>query len=697
MFNSIVLKKPSDIPDLPGSYQFFDAEGRIIYVGKAKSLKNRVGSYFQDYKSLHIRTRQMLESAVSVEWISVRSDVEAILLEYSLIKQHKPRFNVRLIDDKSYPYLMLTMIDSWPRAVVGRGAFVKGNRYFGPFTHAYAIRSSLDILLRSFPVRTCSDNKFKRHAKLGRACLLYDIEKCSGPCVNAITKEDYLQLVSKLADVFDGNSKTILDQLEIAMKRASQNLEFELAAQFRDGIDAIKLVLQSQEMVGDQNEEFDIIGIKDDDLEAAAQILHIHCGRIVGREGFILEKVEPMTINEVGQKVIEKAYLNTPLKIPSHIFINHLPSDITEYEELLKIQRDTNMPVHIKQPYRGRKKTLIDMAVINAEDQLKRHRLKRSSDLTSRSKALDELRKYLNLSEAPLRIECYDMSHLQGTNYVGSMVVMEDGLIKKSDYRRYKVSAVQGNDDFGAMHEVLTRRLKHLLSDSEGEEKNFALVNARPTKRANTSLSADGKVISTEISKNTTPEKSLDTDGNQLDIGAVESNPMEGSDGNGQGDMDKKQLRHFAYRPSLILLDGGKGQLSVGIQVVEELGLKGQIELAALAKRYEEVYRPGIAEPMEIPRNSEAIFLLRQIRDEAHRFAIGFHRQLRGKRMTKGLLDEIDGLGEKRKKRLLEHFGGVTKLKKASYHDLELCTWLPKDVRDRIWIKINPSAVSRKL
>ncbi len=690
MFNSIVLKKPIDIPDLPGSYQFLDAEGRIIYVGKAKSLKNRVGSYFQDYRSLHIRTRQMLESAVAVEWITVRSDIEAILLEYSLIKQHKPRFNVRLIDDKSYPYLMLTMIDSWPRAVVGRGAFIKGNRYFGPFTHAYAIRNSLDILLRSFPVRTCSNNKFQRHAKLGRPCLLYDIEKCSGPCVKAITEEDYQQLVSKLADVFDGNSKNVLEQLEIAMKRASQNLEFELAAQFRDGIDAIKLVLQSQEMVGAQNEEFDIIGIKDDDLEAAAQILHIHCGRVVGREGLILEKVEPMTINEVSQKVIEKAYLNTPLKIPSHIFINYLPADMEEYEELLKTQRDTNIAVHIKQPYRGRKKTLIDMAVVNAEEQLKRHRLKRSSDLTSRSKALDELRKYLNLTEAPLRIECYDMSHLQGTNYVGSMVVMEDGLLKKSDYRRYKVSAVQGNDDFGAMHEVLTRRLRYFLSDLEGKDANHSVPHVVTEKMAASSLSDGGKVISAQTSKNTATHNEDDEIQSHTEI--VGSDFKEGGDDYVRAGMDKKAVRHFAYRPSLILLDGGKGQLSVGVQVVEELGLSGKIELAALAKRYEEVYRPGISEPMEIPRNSEAIFLLRQIRDEAHRFAIGFHRQLRGKRMTKGLLDEIEGLGEKRKKKLLEYFGSITQLKKATYHDFEVCTWLPKDVRDRIWIRINPSA-----
>ncbi len=650
MFNSIVLKKPKDIPDLPGSYQFIDGEGRIIYVGKAKSLKNRVGSYFQDYKSLHVRTRQMLQTAESVEWITVRSDTEATLLEYSLIKQYKPRFNVRLVDDKSYPYLVLTMSDEWPRASVVREAFVKGNRYFGPFVHAYAIRKSLDVLLRSFPVRTCSDNKLQRHTKMGKPCLLYDIKKCSGPCINAVSKQDYRQMTDGLGKVFDGNSGQVIRELEAAMAQASANLEFELAAGFRDGIEAVKLASQDQEIVGTENEEFDIVGIKDDDLEAAAQVLHIRRGRVVGRRGLILEKVEPLQSGEVSQKVLERLYLNTPLETPGEIFVNFLPSDKKTYEDLLTSEIRQNRKVVIKRPERGRKRTLLNVAVTNAEEQLKRHRNKRSTDLNSRSRALEELQKYLHLKEAPLRIECYDMSHLQGSDYVGSMVVMEDGLLKKSDYRRYKVSAVKGNDDFGAMAEVLTRRLSHLVAASEDESsKDIAGVN------------------------------------DNSDVLKKKDSPYDFDQKMGL----QKPVKRFAYKPNLILLDGGKGQLSVGVKVAEDLGLTDSLELAALAKRYEEVYRPGNPEPMAIPRNCEAIFLLQQIRDEAHRFAIGFHRELRAKRMKSGVLDNIAGLGEARKKKLLLRFGGVTKLKSISREELELCTWLPQNVRQAVWEKLH--------
>ncbi len=642
VINIIVLKKPTDIPDVPGSYQFIDKEGRIIYVGKAKSLKNRVGSYFQDYQSLHIRTRQMLQTAESVEWITVRSDTEATLLEYSLIKHYKPRFNVRLIDDKSYPYLVITMSDEWPRVSIVRGAFTKGNRYFGPFVHSYAVRKSLDILLRSFPIRTCSDNKFSRHKKIGKPCLLYDIEKCAGPCIDVVTKSDYKQMTDGLGNVFDGNAKQVIKQLEASMQQASANQEFELAAKFRDGIEAVKLASQDQEIVGTDNEEFDIVGIKDDELEAAAQVLHIRWGRVVGRQGLILEKVEPLKKEEVAQKVLETLYLNTPLEIPTEIFISHVPTDKITYEELLTSQSEKKRKITIRRPERGRKRTLLDLAVTNAEEQLKRHRNKRAVDLNARSKALEELQTYLRLKEAPLRIECYDMSHLQGSDYVGSMVVMEDGLLKKSDYRRFKVSAVQGNDDFGAMAEVLTRRLGHLYPSDEG----FSRAEVEET--------------------------------------APYSVAPEEKTGN------KKPLRRFAYRPNLILLDGGKGQLSVGIKVVEELGLTENLELAALAKRYEEVYRPGHSEPMAIPRNCEAIFLLQQIRDEAHRFAIGFHRELRGKRMRSNLLDDIAGLGEKRKQKLLVHFGSIAKLKNASREELELCIWLPRNVREAVWKKLHP-------
>ncbi|MDA8292135.1 MAG: excinuclease ABC subunit UvrC [Actinomycetota bacterium] len=614
-----MLQRPDALPDAPGSYQFKDAEGRIIYVGKARSLRSRVGSYFQSPAQLPPRTVQMLERAASVEWIQVRSDVEALMLEFNLIKAHRPRFNVRLVDDKSYPYLAVTVDERWPRAVVTRAARRTGTRYFGPYAHAFAIRETLDLLLRSFPVRTCTDAKFRRHERLRRPCLLYHIERCSGPCVGAVDEERYHGLVRELMGFLDGDTAPVVARLEGAMREASESLEYERAARLRDQLASVRLASERQEMVAESGEDLDVVGMAESDLEAAVQVLHVRRGRVVGRRGFVLEKVEPLDATGLVARALEQQYLDTPLGVPPVVLVPVLPDEVSTYEEFLSESRGGKVALRV--PVRGRKRALVSVAEANASEQLHRHRMRRSSDLSTRARALDELQGYLRLPEAPLRIECYDMSHLQGTDYVGSMVVMEDGLPKRSDYRRFAVTAVQGNDDYGAMHEVLTRRLRRLDEA------------ARPA--------ADGRA------------------------------------------------RRFAYPPQLLLIDGGKGQLGVGVRVLEELGLTGRVELAALAKQFEEVYRPGREDPIRIPRDSDAIYLLQQVRDEAHRFAVTFHRERRAARARRGALDGVAGLGPARRTRLVRELGGVRKVRDASVEDLRALPWLPDSVADAVYERLH--------
>ena len=622
---TLVLERPQSVPDAPGSYQFRDAAGRIIYVGKALSLRSRLSSYFQDPVHLHPRTAQMVERAASVEWIVVASDVEAIMLEYNLIKAHRPRFNIRLIDDKSYPYLAVTVGDQWPRATVMRGAKRKDTRYFGPYAHTYAIRETLDLLLRSFPIRTCSDAKLRRHELLGRPCLLFHIERCSGPCVGAIEPAQYGKLVAELMEFLDGDTKPVVDRLEAEMRQAAAELEFERAARLRDRLATVRLAVERQQMVTDTPEDLDALAIAEDELAAAVQVFHVRRGRVVGRHGFIVEKVEPLTSTQLIGRVLEQHYAETPIGIPRDLLVPELPDDVATYEAWLSGLRGGKVAVRV--PQRGRKRDLLATARQNAEEQLKRHRLRRASDLTSRAAAIEELQQALGLKEAPLRIECYDMSHMQGTDYVGSMVVLEDGLPKRGDYRRFKVTAVQGNDDYGAMHEVLTRRLRRLGASDGGVEDDRLAEGAEAF--------ADGR---------------------------------------------RRHGHRFAYPPQLLLLDGGKGQLGVGVRVLSELGLTDKIAVAALAKQLEEVFVPGRPGPVQIPRDSEAIYLLQQARDEAHRFAIGFHRELRGRRMTRGALDGIVGLGPVRRRRLVSELGGVRAVQAASLDDLLGLSWLPQAV-----------------
>ncbi|MEZ5343515.1 MAG: excinuclease ABC subunit UvrC [Acidimicrobiales bacterium] len=461
----MVTRPPQgSIPETPGSYQFRDSAGRVIYVGKAKNLRARLSNYFQNPAAMHPRTAQMVATAESVEWIEVRNDVEALMLEYNLIKQHRPRFNVRLVDDKSYPYLAVTVEDEWPRPRVMRGTKRKGTRYFGPYGHAYAIRDTLDQLLRTFPVRTCSDAKLERHRKLGKPCLLFHIEKCSGPCVGEVSREDYDTMVKDLIEFLEGDTQPVIDRLDAEMRAAALELDFEQAARLRDRVATVRKAVEKQQMVADGNEDIDVIGIAQDELEAAIFVFFVRHGRVMGRRSFIVDKVEPLTNNELVDKALEALYEETPVQgMPRTVLVPDLPSDPELYHQWLSEERGSLVAIRV--PQRGAKRELAQTVTQNAEAEFTRHRMKRATDHNSRARALNELRDRLSLPASPLRIECYDMSHLQGTDYVGSMVVVEDGLPAKNQYRRFKIKTVDQNDDFAAMEEVLRRRLSAYKAD----------------------------------------------------------------------------------------------------------------------------------------------------------------------------------------------------------------------------------------
>lgn len=617
----MIERPPSaSIPTTPGSYQFKDPQGRIIYVGKAKSLRARLASYFQAPQNLAHRTRQMVESAHSVEWIQVDTEVEALMLEHSLIQRHLPRFNVRFTDDKSYPFLCLTMADEWPRAMVIRSKRKKGNRYFGPFVQAYAIRETLDLLLRTFPIRTCSDNKFNRHHKLGKPCLLYHIEKCAGPCVGKIEKPAYDLVVRDLISFLLGNTDDVVDKLAAEMQSASDSMEFEKAARLRDRLAAVRKAVEKQQVVFPQEIDLDVVGTFGDELEVAVQVFYVRKGRVMGCGGFVVDIVEDMNEAELMSRVVERLYYEeNPIGWPKEVLVPTLPHDLGLYEKWISEARGSNVAIRV--PKRGDKLSLQKMVARNAEQKFKSHRLKRTNDHNSRARALNELRHHLGLQQTPLRIECYDMSHIQGTDYVGSMVVMEDGLPKRGEYRRFRIRSVDGNDDFAAMHETLTRRLCAYLKERE--------------------------------------------------LPAAE------------------RLGRFSYPPQLLVVDGGKGQLGVALQVLDELDLDGEIPAVALAKRQEEIFVPGSAEALMLPRQSEALYLLQRIRDESHRFAVAYHRQLRNKRMTKSALDGISGLGPARKKRLVSAFGGVKAVKRAALDELKDLSWLPDEVAENVYAHLH--------
>ena len=622
-----VIERPptGTIPDEPGSYQFKDAHGRVIYVGKASSLRHRLSSYFQRADRLHPRTRQMVETAESVEWTIVRNEVEALMLEYSLIKQHRPRFNVRLRDDKSYPFLAVTTDEEWPRAMVTRGARRKGVRYFGPYAHAYAIRETLDLLLRSFPVRTCSPGKFRQHERLGRPCLLFHIEKCAGPCVGEVSADDYESMVNELCGFLGGDTDEVVARLTDEMGDAAKALEFEKAARLRDRLESVERAIERQQMVAERDEDLDIIGVSDDELEASVQVFFVRRGRVVGRKGFVLDKVEELSDGALVGRVMESMYGDEPpTGVPKQVLVPTVPDDVGLYEEWLAMLRGSKVAIRV--PQRGDRRQLLETVTHNAREEFVRHRMRRASDHNTRSRALTELQDALQLPEAPLRIECYDMAHLQGTDYVGSMVVLEDGMPAKKEYRRFKVN-IDGNDDYAAMEEVLTRRLQAYLDERD--------------------------------------------------------QPIEE-----RGEKPGK----FAYPPQLLVVDGGKGQLGVAERVVNELGLADEISVAALAKRFEEVYVPGSSAPVRITRGSEALFMLQRIRDEAHRFANSFHRERRSKRMTTSSLDGIPGLGPARRDRLVKALGGVRAVKAADLESLQALSFLPDAVAQSVYDKFHSDA-----
>jgi excinuclease ABC subunit C len=657
-----VQNRPSTgaIPDAPGSYQFLDADGRVLYVGKAKSLRHRLPNYWQDPSALLARTAQMVAQADRVEWVVVANEVEALMLEYSLIQAHQPRFNIRLKDDKSYPWLAVTVGEEWPRPMVYRGRKRKGVRYFGPYGHVGALRETLDLLLRSFPVRTCSDTKFRRHERLGRPCLLYDIERCSGPCVGAVGHEQYSQMLEDLMTFLSGETAPIVRRLEREMKEASSGLEYERAARLRDQLVAVRKAAETQQMVTEKPEDFDVVGIAEDELEAAVQVFRVRRGRVVGRNGFVADKVEDLTPAQFVARVVEELYGAQGTEVPRRVFVPLEPESPSVLSDWLGRLRGG--PVGIVVPKRGAKRALQETVVRNAREDLTRHRLRRSADHNSRTRALMDLQQHLGLAQAPLRIECYDMSHLQGTDYVGSMVVFEDALAKKSDYRKFAVKHVPGNDDYAAMREVLTRRLTALLAERRREA------------REREAGEREGEAREREAREEREPG----------------ARAGEGADIERLG--VRVPRRRFAYTPQLLLLDGGKGQLGVGVQVLEELGLTGEIELAALAKQFEEVYRPGDPDPIRIPRGSEALYLLQRVRDEAHRFAVTFHRKRRATRMTASVLDGVPGLGPARRARLLKEMGGVRSLRTATEEDLRALTWLPDPVADALYARLHAAA-----
>lgn len=631
----MATRPPSaSIPDEPGSYQFVDADGRVLYVGKAKSLRSRVNSYFQDPANLFPRTAQMVAAADHVEWMVVDTEAEALLLEHNLIKRFQPRFNVRLKDDKSYPWLALTVGDEWPKPAVVRGRKRKGVRYFGPYPNVGAIRGTLDLLLRSFPVRTCSDAKFRNHERLGRPCLLFHIERCSGPCVGEVTHDEYDRMVADLATFLGGDTGPLERQMETGMKEAAAALDFERAGALRDKLEAVRAADAVRQMELDRPEDLDVLGLAEDELEAAVQVFHVRAGRVVGRSALFVDKVEDLGPAELVERLLVDIYAEAASGVPRQILVPTLPADPDTVADYLAARRGG--PVAVRVPVRGPKAALLDTVARNAGEAFVRHRLQRTSDHNSRARALEALQRELHLPDAPLRIECYDMSHLQGTDYVGSMVVFEDGLAKKSDYRHFKVATVAGNDDYAAMEEVLTRRLTALLEDE----------------RPSTPKGADG------------------------DTGAGEAPPP-------------VTRRRFAYPPQLLVVDGGLGQLHVATRVLDRLGLADRVPVASLAKSFEEVYRPGSSEPIRLPRQSEALYLLQRLRDEAHRFAISYHRTLRGKRMTVGALDGVTGLGPKRRLRLVDQFGGLGELRKATRDDLVGLSWLPATVGAAVFERLH--------
>ncbi|MFJ1711027.1 MULTISPECIES: excinuclease ABC subunit UvrC [unclassified Streptomyces] len=639
--------KPGQIPDSPGVYKFRDEHRRVIYVGKAKNLRQRLANYFQDLAALHPRTRTMVTTAASVEWTVVSTEVEALQLEYSWIKEFDPRFNVKYRDDKSYPYLAVTLDEEFPRVQVMRGAKKKGVRYFGPYGHAWAIRETVDLMLRVFPVRTCSAGVFRNAARTGRPCLLGYIGKCSAPCVGRVTPEEHRELADDFCDFMAGRTGTYIRRLEKDMMAAAEEMEYERAARLRDDVEALKRAMEKSAVVLADATDADLIAVAEDELEAAVQIFHVRGGRVRGQRGWVTDKVENVDTSGLVEHALQQLYgEETGDSVPKEVLVPALPEDPDAVSQWLAGRRGSQVSLRI--PQRGDKKDLMATVQRNAQQALGLHKTKRASDLTTRSRALEEIAEALGLDTAPLRIECFDISHLQGDDVVASMVVFEDGLARKSEYRRFQIKGFEGQDDVRSMHEVIGRRFKRYLQEKErtGEwEETPAPTGPVPAPGADTTAPDTANASDTTTAPDTAPEP--------------DAEPRE----------DDGRPKRFAYPPQLVVVDGGQPQVAAAKRALDELGID-DIAVCGLAKRLEEVWLPEDDDPVVLPRSSEGLYLLQRVRDEAHRFAITYQRAKRAKRIRSSPLDAVAGLGETRKQALIKHFGSVKKLKQATIDEI---------------------------
>ncbi|MGW2920644.1 excinuclease ABC subunit UvrC [Streptomyces angustmyceticus] len=635
--------KPGQIPDSPGVYKFRDEHGRVIYVGKAKSLRQRLANYFQDLAGLHPRTRTMVTTAAAVEWTVVTTEVEALQLEYTWIKEFDPRFNVKYRDDKSYPYLAVTLNEEFPRVQVMRGAKKKGVRYFGPYGHAWAIRETVDLMLRVFPVRTCSAGVFKRSAQIGRPCLLGYIGKCSAPCVGRISPQEHHELAEDFCDFMAGRTGAYLRRLERQMQDAAEEMEYERAARLRDDIGALKRAMEKSAVVLADATDADLIAVAEDELEAAVQIFHVRGGRVRGQRGWVTDKVEAVTTGGLVEHALQQLYgEERGDAVPKEVLVPALPEPVEPVAQWLSERRGSQVSLRI--PQRGDKKDLMATVGRNAQQALALHKTKRASDLTTRSRALEEIAEALGLDAVPLRIECFDISHLQGDDVVASMVVFEDGLARKSEYRRFQIKTFQGQDDVRSMHEVIGRRFKRYLQEKQKSGEWTEEPAGDPQEDVDGVTGGSGVVT--------------------VHGGEPEPDPLAGRPTDEDG-----RPKRFAYPPQLVVVDGGAPQVAAARRALDELGID-DVAVCGLAKRLEEVWLPEEDDPVVLPRSSEGLYLLQRVRDEAHRFAITYQRSKRRKRLKSSPLDAVAGLGDTRRQALLKHFGSVKKLRAATVDEI---------------------------
>jgi len=612
--------RPSNLPTDPGVYRFFDKDEKVIYVGKAKNIKNRLNSYFGS--NLQIKTRKMVNTAVRVDWTLVKTEVEALQLEFTWIKQYSPDFNVQFKDDKSYPHLAIDLNSEFPRLFISRSKKIPGVRYFGPYSHAWALRSTFETLIKIYPVRTCSESNFQSAVRSKRQCLLGDIGKCAAPCVSWVSPDEHRKLANDLVNFLEKSPEDISTRIENEMNVASAAEEFEKAAKLRDQLEAVNKAFESTDRFLNENIDADVLAIHEEITHAALSQFIITAGRITGSRSWVIDRANLLEDEGIISAMLGKIYAET--KPPAEILVDHLPEDSKVLEEWLSTQRGAN--VALIEPQRGEKFELVQTVKRNAHQSLIQYLSKRANDAAVSGSALAEIAEQLELAELPLRIECFDISNIQGTSMVASMVVFEDGQPKKSDYRRFSISDEAGFDDTRAMHHVITRRFKRYLDEKD------------------------------------------------IDIAEATS----------QGGQRPK----FAYPPQLVVVDGGKPQVNAAAKALQELGIT-DIALCGLAKRLEEVWLPNSSEPIIFPRHSEALYLLQKLRDEAHRFAINFHRSKRSKVMLESLLDEVSGLGEIRRKSLLSHFGSVTALKSATVDELAVVPGIGKKMARTIIDQIN--------